>query len=338
MDRRRFNHHCHALARRGLLRLLTALPLGVALPAWRDAAVGRRWRRLHGQHKHKKDCAKSGQKPKKGKKCCPGLTKDGSRRCAQLASGCVPTTCAPTACGAIPDGCGGTLDCGCAATSLCLSQTCQPCDVCPSGCPFSLVQDAITAAVPAATIRICAGTYSEDLTINKNLTLIGAGDGAGAGNSILHGVGTASVVTIPGGSTISLQRLRITGGNAGSGGGIVTGNVINGSTVSLTACTVAGNAAAFGGGIANFGTLTLTDSTVSGNTAADLGGGIYNSNGDTVTLDASSRITGNQADPNDPDSGGIHNFGGAVTLSSTDIVTGNTPDNCGGTAVPLCAS
>jgi hypothetical protein len=132
--------------------------------------------------------------------------------------------------------------------------------------------------------------------------------------------------------------MHITGGHAGSGGGIVNGNVFNSSTVSLTGCTVAGNTADVGGGIANFGPLTLTNCAITGNTAGTTGGGIFN-NGGTVTLDAASHVTGNAADPNDPDSGGgIYKFGGTVTLSSTENVTGNTPDNCGSVAtpIPLC--
>jgi hypothetical protein len=57
-----------------------------------------------------------------------------------------------------------------------------------------------------------------------------------------------------------------------------------------------------------------------------------------VTLDAASRVTGNEADLTDPNSGGgIFNVG-TLTLSSSANVTGNSPDNCGGPIpVPFCA-
>lgn len=47
--------------------------------------------------------------------------------------------------------------------------------VCPSGCQFSKIQDAINAAQPGDTIEIKEGTYEENLTVNKSLKLIGEG-------------------------------------------------------------------------------------------------------------------------------------------------------------------
>jgi len=370
-------------SRRGLLRLLAILPVPGALAAFPTlerasatrrrgtphdhGAAGRNPLQEQGKKKTKK-CAQAGQTPsKKRKRCCAGLGKDATGRCVAPASGCTPATCAPNACGSVPDGCGGPLSCGgCAGNTLCLGSVCQACDVCTVGCLFSTIAQAVAAASSGDTIRLCPGLYAGNLTVDKDLTLVGAGDGNGAGSTILQGTGTTSVVTITFSRTVSLQHLRITGGKVGSGGGIHTngaltltdctvarntasggvgasfgGGIFNGGsgTLTLNGCTIAANkAVGDGGGIANFGTVTLTGSTVRGNTATSAGGGIMSTNSfATVTLDTASRVTGNTANLANADSGGgILNAGSTVTLSSADNVTGNTPDNCGGTAVPLC--
>jgi hypothetical protein len=47
--------------------------------------------------------------------------------------------------------------------------------VCSSGCFFNSIQAAINAAQPGATITIGAGSYYENIVVNKSLTLHGAG-------------------------------------------------------------------------------------------------------------------------------------------------------------------
>jgi hypothetical protein len=251
---------------------------------------------------------------------------------------------------------GQPVNAKCCTKTVDVDGVCRACDVCASGCAFATLQAAIDAASPGATIAVCPGTYGGGLTIDKNLRLVGAGDGTGSTATVLQGAGDASVVSTTTG-TIVLQKLRITGGG-GDGAGVN----IQGGSVELNGCTVSGNTSpgSFGGGIYNSGTLDLIESTVSGN-SANGGGGIYNDGGTlrlsnseisentatggggiynffssaTVVFDAASRVSGNTASLN---GGGIYNTGGTVTLVSSANVSGNTPNNCAGMpATALCS-
>jgi hypothetical protein len=381
-------------SRRGLLRLLAILPVSGAATTFlaSDSEAAKRRHRTKQHHrddhqqlqaqrkKNKKKCAQAGQATsKKRKACCTGLVRDASGVCSSVTPpsppaspppppppppppGCTPATCAPNACGSVPDGCGGTLSCGgCAGNSLCVSGTCEACDVCPSGCLFTTIDQAMAAANSGETIHVCPGLYTGNLDIHKNLTLIGAGDGNGAGSTILQGIpAKLSVMTVATSTSVNLQRLRITGGDtttngtaplaggitnfgilaltgctiSGNIGGLGGGIFHSGGNLTLTDCTVAGNTGKDGGGILAIRPLALISSTISGNKATEAGGGILIKS--RLTLDAASRVVGNTAPTTPGSGGGIHN-GGTVTLSNTDNVSGNTPDNCAGpTPVPLC--
>ncbi len=120
---------------------------------------------------------------------------------------------------------------------------------------------------------------------------------------------------------VTIDTLRITGGNAnygGKGGGVYSFD----STLTINDSTISGNYAYFGGGIYNLeGTLTVTDSTISGNRAYPDGGGIWNSGTLEVT---GSTISGNVASHNhsrdsDGRGGGIYIVEGSVTVTDSTI-------------------
>lgn len=328
-------------SRRGLLRLVVALPLAGTLASLFDEpetdAAGRRHRRKKTHHhqrgkgkrnrkgkqkgkdKGKDKCTKAGRAPRKGNPCCSGLVTDGSGLCNAVTP--APPTCAVTCTGCCSgETCSaGTSEaaCGtdgesCAVCSgvrgICFQQACV-CDVCAGGgCPFATIQAAIDDAGThdGDTITICAGTYNAFVTVSKSVTLLGTGsDSNPASNTIIDGTGlTGALVTINFAKTVTLSNLRIRGATGSS----------------------------LGGGIRNRGQLTLTGVIVTENTAP-VGGGIY---GDitsgaphaTLTLGAGTHVTGNTATL---DGGGLLNqLANRVTLQSGSSVTGNSAGDRGG--------
>ena len=230
---------------------------------------------------------------------CQACQDDGV--CAAPCAGegcCDGTSCQPgdtnTACGA-----GGETCDVCTGDEFCLDGDCvvPPCTVCASGCPFTSVQDAIDAAQPGDTITICAGTYlgpNGVVDIDKNLTVIGAGDGDDpSANTILDADGTATVVRVRGTRTVTLQGLRITGGQESSNGG----GINNAGDLTTSGCTVTGNRGTMNiggpGGIFSAGPLTMTDCTVSANVTPSANAGGIRAIGGPLSLNGCT-ITGNE--------------------------------------------
>ncbi|MCX6024408.1 MAG: hypothetical protein NTZ05_22300, partial [Chloroflexi bacterium] len=175
------------------------------------------------------------------------------------------------------------------------------------GSPCKTIAYAVGVALAGDTVIIAAGTYPERITINKNLTV----NGAGAATTIIDGGHAGSVVTVSSGSASSISGVTIRNGTSGGGAGIyhvagtltVTDSILTGNTTSgvgggiysaapliVIRSAINGNTAvSYGGGIASPATLTVVDSTISGNTGT-LGGAIGSTN--TVTV-INSTITGN---------------------------------------------
>jgi hypothetical protein len=220
-------------------------------------------------------------------------------------------------------------------------------DVCPSGCPYAHIQDAINAASSGDTIDIGAGTYAEHLDIEKSLTLLGAGmastiiDGSNSGTVVTIGLSNTAALVMLSGVTIQHGNTTDSGGGIDNVSGTLTlsnstvisntaassgyggGGIFNGSfgSVMLSNSTVSGNTAASyaeGGGINNGGTLSMTNSTVADSSAFG-GGGI--SNGGTLTL-TNSMVDGNTATSNG--GGGISNGGGGTLMLANCTVSGNS--------------
>ncbi|HBL44740.1 MAG TPA: hypothetical protein DDZ90_15240, partial [Planctomycetaceae bacterium] len=195
-----------------------------------------------------------------------------------------------------------------------------------------------------SVIILGAGVY--DLTLlgsDENSSLTGDLDitdttgsltilGAGSGQTIINAASLTDerdrVFDIFSGADLTLQGVKITGGNVigGSGGGIR-----NVGTLTLVNSLVDGNAAEIdGGGILNGqlglqGTLILTNSDVTNNSAVD-GGGIFNNDQSVISI-VDSEISGNIASS---DGGGIFNDLQATVDILRSSVSGNTSTEDGG--------
>jgi hypothetical protein len=149
-------------------------------------------------------------------------------------------------------------------------------------------------------------TYTENLTINTSLRIVGSD----ATTTIIDGGGVNAVITNNAADAL-LSKLTIRNGNATWGGGID-----NNGTLTVTNTTISGNSAGYGGGIYDSGTLTITNSTITGNSAIGEGGGIENFG--TLTIQRST-ITANNA----PNGSGINIVVGAVAITNSTI-SGNS--------------
>ena len=124
----------------------------------------------------------------------------------------------------------------------------------------------VSKASSGDTIIIAAGTYTENIVIDKDLTLIGFGADATIIDRGLVHISRA---------TVHIFDLAMTRGNSGSDGD--GGALYNDSgVVTLGYTSILSNHADYGGGIYNYsGTLVLDHSLVANNRTSHYGGVIY---------------------------------------------------------------
>lgn len=175
---------------------------------------------------------------------------------------------------------------------------------------------AVEAAKPDDTITLAAGTYYENIQINKSLKIVGAG----SDDTIIDGSQAGSVFVVTQKNIdVTLSGMAIKGGS-----GIIGhqgqdpngGGIYNSGRLTVKDCIVSGNTLnhgyGYGGGIYNNeGSLTVIDSTISGNTVKGLGGGVYNHAGNLKVTN--SNITGNIGS-------GIADFYGNTIIENSRIV------------------
>jgi hypothetical protein len=197
-----------------------------------------------------------------------------------------------------------------------------PCRV-PSNA-YPTIQAAVNDAT-CATINVAAGTYTEHVTIARNVMIRGAGQDS----TVVDGGRSGRVFTVAG-STVMIKDVTIQRGWVANlvEGYVSGGGIWNAGTLTVENSTISGTRGVLhGGGIWNEGMLTIKNSTIADNATyyAGSGGGIFNFDGGTVTL-TDVIIADNSA----YDGGGIFNFdGGTVTLTHVTFQN-NIPNDCTG--------
>lgn len=120
--------------------------------------------------------------------------------------------------------------------------------------PCKTITHAVAEAGYAELVRVGGGIFSGALTVERDITLVGAG----AGLTSIDGGGNSPAVTISGPISVRIEGATITGGNPA---GI---SVTASGDLTLVDSTVAGNP---GSGIKNQSRVTVLRSTIGPNTA-----------------------------------------------------------------------
>ncbi|MCP4894651.1 MAG: hypothetical protein GY911_12670, partial [Actinomycetales bacterium] len=215
-------------------------------------------------------------------------------------------------------------DCGDAGTDLAISVPVE----------YPNLALAIDAAAPGAVIEVAAGTHPSEApldTLGKALTIRGEVDASGQAATIIDGQQTGTVFFVTGldRDEIVFENLLITGGQAGSGGGI---NADSGR-LSLVNCGLNGNSAILSGGglrVGSAASVSLTSCSLSENTASDIdsrgggGGGVHCIFGTVYMVDTS--LCGNL--PDQVRGEFIDGGENCLVLTCSDADGDGVPDNC----------
>ncbi len=162
--------------------------------------------------------------------------------------------------------------------------TAAPIEDITSGAFFGSIQAAVNAASPGDTIDVGAGTYTENVLVNKNLIINGVGNGSDpTSNTVVDSASATSAVfeITASGSGATLNGFYITGGSVGKSSGV---QVDAGASATVSHVTV--NDPVIGIDVA--GTAMIDADTISGNDT----GVQVESTGNATVLDGSS-ITDN---------------------------------------------
>jgi len=195
----------------------------------------------------------------------------------------------------------------------------------PNACDYTKIQAAVDVSPSGGMIKVLSGTYTENVHIDKSLTIIGAGEG----KTIVDGNQAGSVFTIGGDDVrididVTLSGMTIQNGKTTTPGGGIKKGTKNFGDLTILDTTISSNTARFGGGIyTSLGTTTIINSYISKNTAMEAnGGGIISGSALTVT---GCIISENKAISS---GGGVYHSGSFTMNGGT--ISGNSAKEGGG--------
>lgn len=195
------------------------------------------------------------------------------------------------------------LNPGVAAETLYVANNGTDNGICSQAAPCGTLGHAVTFAAAGDTIKVGKGTFGGGVTIDKDLTI----DGAGALSTRISSAWDVSgVLNIEDAAVVQIKNLQITkGGSKQPPGG---GGILNRGTLTLEGVWVRSNDAAFaGGGILNLGTLVMQGGEIALNGSDVAGGGLFNDYG-AVAILVNVRVAANRG------------YGGAIYNKAALIV------------------
>jgi len=223
--------------------------------------------------------------------------------------------------------------------------------VCSSGCAYSTVQAAVTAAASGDTIKVAAGAYhgvstvgshTQMVYITKNITLLGGFTPSNwtAANpatnvTLLDAQQLGHVFTVNGAYQATIDGFSITGGKTLDGVSDSGGIYVYDGRLILSHSKVYGNTADLDGGgiymlrssMSALPNSSFTSNEIYSNTAGDMGGGVMLDAADTVTF------TGNNIHDNtatNGDGGGVYLDHCPNAAFSQDLFNANHADSGSG--------